>query len=181
MQQSFVYSLGDNRGVGNVDRYHGFLCGNIENDLGCVCYRKKEQEFKKFINYERLTDLRSHMMLYSATGERFPIPTAPPMKTNSSTASSKSGYTLAKSAIFVIGPLDITVTWLPEPFFHAFLMFVDIPSNARTREPSLSRANKESNRGSSTSGRPSTPPSPSSPCISGSCFAGSRRGCGAPG
>lgn len=126
-------------------------------------------------------DARSVRILYSATAERFPVPTAPPMKTNSFTASSRSGNAETNSAMFVIGPLDTMVTFCPAPPFHVSLMHRAIPSMARTCDPSSLKANNACTCGSFPSGRPMTPPSPSDPCISGSCLGGSSRGFTAPG
>ena len=127
------------------------------------------------------TNARSVIILYSATAERFPVPTAPPMKTNSSTASSRSGNAETNNAMLVIGPLDTMVTFRPAPPFHVSLMHCAIPSMARTYDPSSLRANNACTCGSFASGRPWTPPSPSDPCIRRALLAGSSKGFAAPG
>lgn len=81
-----------------------------------------------------------------------------------------------------MGPLETIVVLSPLPPFHVFLIAWTIPSSALvTPEPSPEGTNRARTFGSFALGRPSTPPSPSSPWISGSCFAGRISGFVAPG
>ncbi len=49
--------------------------------------------------------------------------------------------------MFVIGPVEITVTCEPAPPFHIARIAVDIPSSARTRVPSCVRREQRAHLG----------------------------------
>lgn len=132
--------------------------------------------------------LRSQRMLYSgntplinenaegrhsrspAAGVMLPKPFPPPMNTNCSTPSKSSGCAEMNTAMFVIGPLETTVTLRPAPSFQVSLTAFVMPCRPEMGLPSLLRARRACTSGLSGEESPTTPASPSSPCISGQCF-----------
>lgn len=133
--------------------------------------------------------LRSHRILYSgntrlmsenvkerhghspAAGVMLPKPLPPPMKTNCSTPSNSSGCAEMRTAMFVIGPLETMVSLRPAPPLQVSLIAFAMPSRAKMGLPPSLRARRACTSGLSGGESPTTPASPSSPCISGQCFA----------
>lgn len=103
----------------------------------------------------------SSNMLNSATGDRFPRPSAPPMMTTWEILSrTRSGNIETNSAAFVIEPVATSVSRSPSGSERA------ASAMARTAGLPLVSSSLATTAGSSAAGSPSTPPRPSSPWIS---------------